>query len=437
MSLLVMWTRKNFAQIGPLANSGLPLEMWCPTTSDFDSFVAMLRDPVKSDKFELGKCIIESLNWSVKTDNGGTDDLYIPQSFHRSLALLLCNLYLDRFMKVPLFSVSSALSTTAAISKGNLVALIPVNDSEFYDWFWIRVAFADPDWMHNHSSVHLLDSIAKISILQQRRQLVLCKNSIHDTKESTSETEFMRYAVLAFVAKSEVEADLRTEIGNALSKDSQTLVFEMSKEFGKPIEFFSIYRVAALISNSNGLHPTSPLLIQHVADLTAAEPKGEVPVFKPTERDHLASILKASLKWLLEPRLLSSNIFMGYWDVSYCIHELNSIMHQTPCLFNDLWIDRVFVLVLREGMRFSMSSETISWSPSEQFYVHETSLPGMPWISRNPVVSPLSRMSLAQATGIVKDDFQVLFVKISGSVENPFFNINPVLSTLPLSPLVP
>ncbi|KAJ3244466.1 Ectopic P granules protein 5 [Chytriomyces hyalinus] len=46
MSLLVTWTRKNFAQIGPLAKylfSGLPLEIWCPTTSDFDSFVAMLR----------------------------------------------------------------------------------------------------------------------------------------------------------------------------------------------------------------------------------------------------------------------------------------------------------------------------------------------------------------------------------------------------------
>ncbi|KAJ3256159.1 hypothetical protein HDU77_003239 [Chytriomyces hyalinus] len=128
-----------------------------------------------------------------------------------------------------------------------------------------------------------------------------------------SETEFVWYAVLALVAESEVGADLRMEIENALSKDSQTLVSEMSKGFGKPIKLFRIYRVAALISDSNGLHPTSPLLIQklsrHVADLTAAEPKGEVLVFKPTERDHLASILKASLKWLLEPRLVLEHFY--------------------------------------------------------------------------------------------------------------------------------
>ncbi|KAJ3250105.1 hypothetical protein HDU77_007085 [Chytriomyces hyalinus] len=681
MSLLVTWTRKNFAQIGPLAKylfSGLPLEIWCPTTSDFDSFVAMLRDPVKSDKFELGKCIIESLNWGVKTENGGTNDLYIPQSFHRFLALSLCNLYLDRFMKVPLFSVSSALSTTAAISKGNLGALIPVNDSDFYDWcwmillelslyqpptsqntytmlesnggsrirpfevlesaqlatlrgamkskslaaftllmvsevghsvaafekdgwammqillddmryeaivcvvntllasfvqteginfasgqifstffatfmksssrlkltptmlqkstsvgfeapapywilLWIRVAFSDPDWIHNRRSVQLLDSLAKIAILHDQWHIICASlrseytrllltfkkpantyamsmfspmdslktvaTSIGDymslyptlvvgssagswyyaTIPSTirrsllhipSETEFAWYAVLALVAESEVEADLRMEIGNALSKDSQTLVSEMSKGFGKPIELFSIYRVAALISDSDGVHPTLPLLIQiffslyfenarnpivnmnscfgfrffidnrglldrlskklsqYVADLTAAEPKGEVLVFKPTERDHLATILKASLKWLLEPRLLSSNIFMGHLDSSYCIHELNSIMHQAPCLFNDLWIDRVPILALREGLqqinssrRFSMSSATISRSPSEQFYVHETSLPGMPWISRNPVVTPPSQMALDQAGTILKDDFQVLLSK--------------------------
>ncbi|KAJ3228116.1 Ectopic P granules protein 5 [Chytriomyces hyalinus] len=680
MSLLVTWTRKNFALIGPLGKylfSGLPLEIWCPTTSDFDSFVAMLRDPVKSDKFELGKCIIESLNWGVKTDSDGTGDLYIPRSFHRFLALSLCNLYLDRFMKVPMFSVSSALSTTAAISKGNLGALIPVNDSEFYDWcwmillefslyqpptsqnmytmlesnvgsrirpfevlesaqlatlrgamkskslaaftllmisdvghsvaafekdgwammqillddgryeaivcvvntllasfvqteginfasgqifstffatfmksssrikltptvlqkgtsvgyeapapywilLWIRVAFADSDWMHNRSSVQLLDSLSKIAILYDQWHIVCASlrseytrllltlkkpanayamsafapmdslkavaTSIGDylslyptlvvgsgaawyyaTIPSTirrsllqipSETEFTWYAVLALVAESEIEADLRMEIGNALSKDSQTLVSEVSKVFGKPMELFSIYRVAALISDSDGVHPTLPLLIQiffslyfenarnpivnmnscfgfrffidnrslldklskklsqRVADLTAVDPKGDILLFKPAERDHLATLLKASLKWLLEPRLLSSNIFMGNLDASYCIHELNSIMHQAPCLFNDLWIDRVPVLALREGLqqinssrRFSVSSATISRSPSEQFYVHETSLPGMPWISRNPVVTPPSQMSLAQATTILKDDFQVLLLK--------------------------
>ncbi|TPX70990.1 hypothetical protein CcCBS67573_g06358 [Chytriomyces confervae] len=201
-----------------------------------------------------------------------------------------------------------------------------------------------------------------------------------------SETEFVRYAVLAPVAESE--------------------------GFGKPIELFSIYRVAALILDSNGLHPKSPLLIQifislyfknarknpivnmnscfgfrffidnrglldklskkpsqQVADLTAAEPKGEVLVFKPTERDHLASILKASLKWLLEPRLLSSNNFMGHLDPSYCSLELNSIMHQAPCLFNDLWIYRVPVLALREGLQQINSSRRFQHVISNNFLV--------------------------------------------------------------------
>ncbi|KAI9344280.1 hypothetical protein BDR26DRAFT_857531 [Obelidium mucronatum] len=137
-SLLVTWTRKNFAAMGHLSIylfQGLPLSSWCPNTPDFDGFVAMLRDPVKSDKFELAKVITAGLNWGLKAKS--SSDLFIPRSFHRFLALSLCNLYMDRFMKVPLFSISSALSTTSAIRKGDITSLLPAaNEGDFYDWCW-------------------------------------------------------------------------------------------------------------------------------------------------------------------------------------------------------------------------------------------------------------------------------------------------------------
>ncbi|KAJ3128679.1 hypothetical protein HK100_009052 [Physocladia obscura] len=140
ISLLVSWTRKNFSSMGHLSLflfNGLPLFTWCPNTSDFDGFMAMLRDPVKSDKFELAKYIIGSLNWGLKPDS--LADLFIPRSFHRFLALSVCNLYLDRFMKVPMFSMSTALSTTTALAKGKFSALLPSNEEDFYDWCWSTI----------------------------------------------------------------------------------------------------------------------------------------------------------------------------------------------------------------------------------------------------------------------------------------------------------
>ncbi|KAJ3073389.1 hypothetical protein HDU98_001680 [Podochytrium sp. JEL0797] len=156
ISLLVAWTRKNFPAMGHLSKflfQGLPLHHWCPNTSDFDGFIAMLRDPVKSDKFELAKLLLGGLNWGFKSN--AESDLFIPRSFHRFLALSLCNLYLDRVMKVPMFSVSSALSTTAAITKGNIGALIPLSEGEFYDWCWNMVLklslFQQPTSLNTYS----------------------------------------------------------------------------------------------------------------------------------------------------------------------------------------------------------------------------------------------------------------------------------------------
>ncbi|KAJ3394088.1 hypothetical protein HDU84_000116 [Entophlyctis sp. JEL0112] len=139
ISLITSWTRKNFPAMGHLSSNlyqRLPVSLWCPTTADFDGFVAMLRSPSKSEKFKLAQTIIQHLNWGLKEES---TELFIPRSFHRFLAFALCNLYLDKTVKAPLFSINNALSTSAALSKGRISALIPSNDGDFYDWCWATV----------------------------------------------------------------------------------------------------------------------------------------------------------------------------------------------------------------------------------------------------------------------------------------------------------
>ncbi|KAI8614314.1 hypothetical protein BC830DRAFT_1128093 [Chytriomyces sp. MP71] len=669
MSLLVNWTRRSFSIMGHLSLSlftALPLNHWCPSTTDFENFVAMLRDPNTSYKFSLAKAIIAGLNWGYKF-NSGTDifssDLFIPRSFHRFLALSLCNLCLDRFTKGPIFSLSSALSTTTALSKGNIGALLSTTDTDFYDWcweilinlslyqpptspntysmesniglrsrpfeilesaqlatlkgamqtkslaayvllmisevgysptlvferegwtmmqmllndgqveaiihivndvflnfvtsdglaittnppflafftsfmkssskshflarllmkhatwnpeagpsgdwllLWVRVAFADPDWTINRNCIQLLDSVCQIALLHDLWRPVCIEfkneyirlvskykkpsgyamsifNPVDSLKNAAStigdylssyptlvagpsslarysastETECLWFSFVALVAESQVEAEIRLEIGQSLSADSQLQVSSVVKNFLKPLELFSIYRWGFMIADSP-MHPLLPLMIQVFFSLyfekalnpiiqmngcfgfrflkenkgllermnqkftqtkltlmSAEAASKTFALYNAFDRDNLCQLLNASLKWLLEPHLLSSTLFIGKLDASYCLRELTSILHQSPAAMTNLWIEKLPIAALKVSILQASSPQHLikSISPrseSPQLYVRETSLPGMPWVARQTIMTPTIRMDASQLTKILNEDLKVLILK--------------------------
>ncbi|ORY48609.1 hypothetical protein BCR33DRAFT_40087 [Rhizoclosmatium globosum] len=676
ISLVVSWTRKHFAVMGHLSISlfqKLPLTLWCPNTPDFDGFIAMLRDSFKSDKFELAKVVLGGLNWGLKHQS---TDLFIPRPFHRFLALSLCNLYLDRVAKVPMFSVSSALSTTAKLRKGELSGLLPTinsGETEFYDWcwnlvvglslyqqptslntyaldsnavmrnkpfevlesaqlatlrgvmktkslaaftllmisdvghsiaaferdgwsmmqllldegryeavtcvvnelflafaftegfeftgtksfttfftsflkacprslfspsklglnfghsntvatvqwflLWSRVAFADTDWIHNRTCLQLLDSLAQISVINDQyhiltnefqreyarlialyqrftshsmsflnpvESLYTVANTIGEYLSSyptlvtgvssewyssipssmrgnqpAAETEFVWFAFLALIAETQVESEMRMQIGHELSKDSQVSVNGVVKKLPKPLSLFSIYRLATQIVECKVYHSLLPLMLQvffslyferaqnpavnmnalfgfrffsdsrstldkiqmklsqTIQELSSSDSM-DLSVF---DRERLIKLYKASFKWIKEPVLLSPNLYLGHLDASFSPSELATVMNQSPCTLNELWPGYVsidlFKNLFQPGDKTphqpSVPSLSKTNSPGFDLYVKETSLPGIPWVLRPTVILSSSQTTLEVATKILKDDYASLLTKARDS----------------------
>jgi hypothetical protein len=142
MSHLLHWSRALFAELGDLSIflfNGLPIFHWHPSLNDLGVIVNMLKDPVKSVKFQLAKYIIDQLNWGVLEESA--DELAIPRSHHRFVAIAVSNICLDKFSareSRSLIASTTAFAQSAISTVGSIASMSFSNDgnSDFSEWCW-------------------------------------------------------------------------------------------------------------------------------------------------------------------------------------------------------------------------------------------------------------------------------------------------------------
>ncbi|KAJ3196384.1 hypothetical protein HK101_009095 [Irineochytrium annulatum] len=147
ISFLLLWVRERFSDVSSMAIylfSDLPLSQWRPRTNDLGVVQSMLKDPASSPKFQLARFIIGQLNWGYMGLTG-SEELFLPRSQHRFIALAIANICLDRQSVRESRSVigSTTAFASSAIAKVGSMAL-PTSmsrlytdyDKEFYEWCW-------------------------------------------------------------------------------------------------------------------------------------------------------------------------------------------------------------------------------------------------------------------------------------------------------------
>ncbi|KAJ3279451.1 Ectopic P granules protein 5, partial [Borealophlyctis nickersoniae] len=170
-SCILDWTRENFAEAGEAAVTlfaSLPLTYWCPSLQDLETVTSLLKDPVGSLKFRLGRLIIDGLDWETSPHNSA--ELKIPRSQHRYIALTLANICLDRQSLRD--SRTGIISTTTSIASKGIATVgsyaLPASlshlyvdyEKEFFEWCWKTILKLNLYQRPTSHDTYTLDTLA-------------------------------------------------------------------------------------------------------------------------------------------------------------------------------------------------------------------------------------------------------------------------------------
>ena len=143
ISLLILWTRDEFQMLEFPSIfdlfSRLPLSTFATKMPDLALLQGMLRDPDGSPKVRLAMYILERLNWGHRQDGSGS--LFLPRHMHRSMAMVLANLYLDRMQQPREDSVVASVTSAVAQMALDKLGLATIDEYKFDTWIWYLLHF--------------------------------------------------------------------------------------------------------------------------------------------------------------------------------------------------------------------------------------------------------------------------------------------------------
>lgn len=137
LSSLLPWIRDDFSKLDwnmlVLLLLQMPVEAYEIKSQELSLLLDILKDQDSPLKSRFGMMFLERLNWDYKTNS--FQELFLPRQLHRSVAIEMVNLYLDKCHSKDQASLLASVSQKATSTLEKL-GITQGDDYKFEVWIW-------------------------------------------------------------------------------------------------------------------------------------------------------------------------------------------------------------------------------------------------------------------------------------------------------------